>query len=241
MKKILLTTAVLGLCTAAVEARTHGFFIGLGLAAVGQESNAAISYQPLVAIPNAPPIALGGGATYFQGASYDKPNLNRQSAQVDFMLGYAALFERWYLAAVLNYIVPSPSISSSSSSAGFAPFIYRVGSSKGTWGLAVRFGRQFCDKFIGYVRLGMEQRKFSLYFDAGDGFPSINASSTKSAITPGIGVEYFVVEQVAFGVEYRHAFYRSINLSSFNATDQNVNFWMKPRIGTAMVTVRYQF
>jgi opacity protein-like surface antigen len=241
MKKVLLaTTAVLGLISSDGYARTHGAFIGLGIASVAHDNDTTVTSNPGV-------IAIGGGRA-IGGLTTDHPNMNKQNYQGDIFAGYGGLIERFYIAGVVNFMFSGPNITNTNGASvpgapfpANLPYVYKVNSRSGTWGIAARFGYEFYEKFLPYIRLGVEYRRFQLFLDAGDGFASINQEAKKGAFTPGLGIEYKLVERVFVGFEWRVAFYSRITKANTIAPNGLVTFKTRPRIDTLTLSVRYQF
>ena len=225
-KSAITTVAAMGLLAPSSYAYHHGFFLGLGLGSVSQDNDVTITYTPAT------------------GATTDKPNLNRQNWQMDIFGGYAATINRFYMAGVVNYMFPSITASANFVTAGpplAYTYNYRVGSSGGSWGLAVRLGYEFWSNFVAYLRFGMERRSFKMFFNPGDAVASIDAEGKKWGFTPGIGAEYQFFKNTFVGLEYRRAMYSRLTKTAVNATNGNVAFNLRPNVDTIMMTLRYQF
>jgi outer membrane autotransporter protein len=228
MKKFFLASAIAAVTASSGAATTkHGFYVGAGLAGLNAHHNATITE-----------VEPGPATTdYVHGYSKFAPG-------GDIMLGYTALINTFLLGVEVDYLFGNLNKTNSFSQTNGTSRVTKVESTGGAWGASVRLGFNCLDRIMPYVRLGIENRRFKLTsVSTNIGVASnvdMASSARKTAFTPGIGVDFKVNKNFALGLEYRYAIYGSITKTGNNPfVPYPVTFKVTPRIGTALLSLKY--
>lgn len=113
---------------------------------------------------------------------------------------------------------------------------------KSNWAFngAVRVGYMVTKSTLFYARAGFEYRKFDTKFipgSSGNSASAIDASNSKTAFAPGLGIEVNLTPHWAMGGEFRSAYFGS----SSNSGSTGSQITVKPRVDTYMLNVKYKF
>ena len=113
---------------------------------------------------------------------------------------------------------------------------------KSNWAFngAVRVGYMVSKSTMLYARAGFEYRKFDTKFmpgSAGNTATTIDASNSKTAFAPGLGMEVSLTPHWSLGGEFRSAYFGS----STNSGTRGSEITVKPRVDTYMLNVKYKF
>lgn len=89
-----------------------------------------------------------------------------------------------------------------------------------------------------YAKLGYERGRFKVQskFDNGVSESVAGKRKTLNAFVPAVGIETMVSSNVKLGLEYAHAFYKTLT-----ASDTNTKVKVKPTLGTTTLRLSYKF
>jgi opacity protein-like surface antigen len=230
MKKILLASAItIASATSSMAAAKHGFYVGLGLAGLSGHHSSTITYQE----PGVP-------------VETNKFGFSRFAPGADIMIGYMALINTFMIGAEFDYLFGNLNRTNTIDRSPNLVRTSKVDSTGGAWGLAVRLGFNCLDRFMPYIRLGIENRRFKLTHASQNlglpDFTEISSAARKTAFAPGIGMDFKVSKNLILGLEYRYAMYGSITKSGTNpGVPVDVTFKVSPRVSTGLVNLKYVF
>lgn len=230
-KHVLVAGLVVGAMT-GVQANscTHGAYIGAGVGGViAHHTSNSFSFTPAAGV---------AGQTF-------NPDFNKTTAGIGLLVGYAWKIQSWHLGVEIDYLFANlktkfnqTTLNPATNNANAAV------NANGAFGAAFRVGYHW-DRFLGYVRLGIENRRFKITANLPINLAiapnnTLSASASQTAFAPGIGAQFFLTKNVSTTLEYRTAFYRAIN-KSLTTVDGTTNVKVKPRVSTVFLSVRYHF
>jgi opacity protein-like surface antigen len=231
MKRYLLKTLVVAGLTATTslaEGRNHGAYLGLGVGPVIGHHTSGV---------------LGENGTP-QSFKFD---INKLAPAFDVLVGYAFKVNSWHLGAEADYLFGNLNGSFNQFTNPGTTSAFAKVNSNGAWGAALRIGYH-CDRMLGFIRLGVENRRFKVTANAFNPTPVIaarnefNFNARKSAFTPGVGMQYNLTKSITGTLEYRIALYGKITKSLNSPIDALTStFTIKPRVSTVLASFRYHF
>ncbi|MGV8948452.1 MAG: outer membrane protein [Candidatus Paracaedibacter sp.] len=236
MKKIFLVGTLALACTASLaDSLFHGAYVGVGAGAnIAHHASNSFSFI------HATDSDLNNNFT---------PSLSSSALAFNFLAGYAWKIQCWHLGAEIDYILGNSNTKFNQSTGQPVlnnPFV--TVKTSGALGAGFRVGYHW-DRLLGFVRLGVENRTFRMngnvmLLTAAVPGNTLTANARKTAFVPGIGVQINLNKNISTTLEYRMAFYGTINKklrSPIVGSEGETIFRVKPRISTLLASLRYHF
>jgi opacity protein-like surface antigen len=238
MKKLLMTTLLMGFCLNSTTARAistdklKGFYITAGVGAMTFSSKTEID-------------SLDGTA-----ADKVKRNLSNTNVSLQGIIGYEKTFGDNYVAGIeALYIWTSNGVDmlnnlNQGGGGGLVTFPAKDSlKSKNSWGIAGIFGRQF-DKLTPYAKIGITSTSFEMKAFSSDATKNIDGIDKKRyyGLLLGGGLRYSLNDSLDVITEFQALMYRNLKSKNFDtdAADRHI-INIKPTFYNVWAGLRWKF